>query len=114
MRNSGSDPKWPWWKAPGERCTFPSLSGGGPLTLNAEAYAVVPVRPARVLHVGIVTPALNPDSRLTTMFKLCLREEAKFIKERLTHRFGNLNAPRNRETSLRTVKPRDRALSSKS
>jgi DNA-binding transcriptional LysR family regulator len=85
-----------------------------PLTLNAEAYAVVPLRPVRVLHVGIVTPALNPDSRLTTLFKLCLREEAKFIEERLTHRFGNLNAPRNREASRRTVKPRDRALSSKS
>jgi DNA-binding transcriptional LysR family regulator len=68
-----------------------------PLTLNAEAYAVVPLRPVRVLHVGIVTPALNPDSRLTTLFKLCLREEAKSIKERLTHRFGNLNAPRNRK-----------------
>jgi DNA-binding transcriptional LysR family regulator len=62
-----------------------------PLTLNAEAYAVVPLRPVRVLHVGIVTPALNPDSRLTTLFKSCLREEAKSIKERLTHRFGNLN-----------------------
>jgi hypothetical protein len=61
-----------------------------------------------------VTPALNPDSRLTTLFKLCLREEAKSIKERLTHRFGNLNAPRNRVASLRTAKPRDRALSSKS
>jgi DNA-binding transcriptional LysR family regulator len=85
-----------------------------PLALNAEAYAVVPLRPVRVLHVGIVTPALNPDSRLTTLFKLCLREEAKSTKERLTHRFGNLNAPRNREVSLRTARPRDRALSSKS
>lgn len=78
-----------------------------PLTLNAEAYAVVPLRPVRVLHVGIVTPALNPDSRLTTLFKLCLREEAKSIKERLIRRFGNLNAPRNREASLRRAKLRD-------
>jgi hypothetical protein len=64
--------------------------------------------------VGIVTPALSPDSRLTTLFKLCLREKAKSIKERLTHRFGNLNAPRNRKVSLCTAKPHDRALSSKS
>jgi DNA-binding transcriptional LysR family regulator len=85
-----------------------------PLTLNAEAYGVVPLRPVRMLHVGLVTPALNPASRLTTLFKLCLREEAKSIKERLTHRFGNLNTPRNREASPRTAKPRDRALSSKS
>ena len=85
-----------------------------PLTLNAEAYAVVPLKPVRVLQVGIVTPALNPDSRLTTLFKLCLREEAKSIKERFTHRFGNLNAPRNREATLRTAKPRDRMRSSKS
>jgi DNA-binding transcriptional LysR family regulator len=85
-----------------------------PLTLNPEAYAVVPLRPLRLLRLGIVTPALNPDSRLTTLFKLCLREEAKSIKERLTHRFGNLNAPRNREVSRRMAKPRDRALSSKS
>ena len=85
-----------------------------PLTFNAEAYAVVPLRPAHVLHVVIVTPALNPDSRLTKLFKLCLREEAKSIKERFTHRFGNLNAPRNRVASLRTAKPRDRTRSSKS
>jgi hypothetical protein len=85
-----------------------------PLTLNAEAYAVVPLRPVRVLRVGIVTPALNPESRLTTLFKLCLREEAKSIKERLTHRFGNLNAPRNHKAKLRTAKPRDRALSRRS
>ena len=85
-----------------------------PLTLNAEAYAVVPLRPVRMLHVGIVTPALNPDSRLTTLFKLCLREEVKSIKERLTDRFGNLKAPRNREVSRRRAKPRDRVLSSES
>jgi DNA-binding transcriptional LysR family regulator len=27
-----------------------------PLTLNPEAYAVVPLRPLRLLHLGIVTP----------------------------------------------------------
>jgi hypothetical protein len=77
-----------------------------PLTLHSEAYAVVPLRPLHVLHVGIATPALNPDSRVTTLFKLCLREVAKSIKQRLTHRFGNLNTPRNREINVGKVKPR--------
>ncbi len=67
-----------------------------PLTLNPEAYAVVPLRPLRLLHLGIVTPALNPDSRATTQFKLCLREETKSIKAALLHRLGSLGVARNR------------------
>ena len=70
-----------------------------PLTLNPEAYAVVPLRPLRLLHLGIVTPALNQDSRSTTQFKLCLREETKSIKEALFHRFGSRGVARNRGRS---------------
>jgi DNA-binding transcriptional LysR family regulator len=70
-----------------------------PITLNPEAYAVMPIRPLRLLHLGIVTPALNPDSRSTTQFKLCLREETKSIKEGLLHRFGSLGGARNRGPS---------------
>jgi DNA-binding transcriptional LysR family regulator len=70
-----------------------------PLTLNPEAYAVVPLRPLRMLRLGIVTPALNPNSRSTTQFKLCLREETKSIKEGLFHRFGSLDEARNRGRS---------------
>jgi DNA-binding transcriptional LysR family regulator len=70
-----------------------------PLALNPEAYAVVPLRPLRLLHLGIVTPALNPDSQSTTQFKLCLREETKLIKDGLRHRFGSLGEPQSRSGS---------------
>jgi hypothetical protein len=70
-----------------------------PLTLNPEAYAVVPLKPLRLLHLGIATPALNPHSRSTTQFKLCLREETKLIKDVLFHRFGSLGETRNRRRS---------------
>jgi hypothetical protein len=83
------------------------------LTLNAEAFAVVPIRPLHMLHVGIATPVLNPDSRLMALVKSCLREEARSIKQRLTLRFGNLNAARNREANLGRIKPSSRTSAAK-
>ena len=67
-----------------------------PMTINTEAYAVVPLKPVHILHIGIVTPALNPESRLTAAFKACLREEASSIEQRLARRFGKLQLRSNR------------------
>jgi DNA-binding transcriptional LysR family regulator len=62
-----------------------------PLTLDSEAFAFVPMKPLHTVHVGIVTPPLKPDSRLTTLFKASLREEAKAIEQRLARRLVNPN-----------------------
>jgi hypothetical protein len=58
------------------------------LTLDPDGFALVPVKPLHVVQVGIITPPLKADSRLTTLFKDALREEAKAIEQRLARHLG--------------------------
>ena len=58
-----------------------------PLMLNTQDYALVPIRPSRLVHIGIVESALEPATRLTGLFKASLREEAERVKRRLASRF---------------------------
>jgi DNA-binding transcriptional LysR family regulator len=58
-----------------------------PLALDSRAYALVPLKPHRKVAVGIVTPLLKPESRLTAAFKTCLGEEAHIVENRLAHYF---------------------------
>jgi DNA-binding transcriptional LysR family regulator len=60
-----------------------------PLALDPCAYALVPLKPHRKVEVGIVTPPWKPESRLTAVFKTCLREEAKIVEHRLARYFGS-------------------------
>jgi DNA-binding transcriptional LysR family regulator len=58
-----------------------------PLALDPGAYALVPLKPYRKVEVGIVTPPLKPESRLTAAFKTCLREEAHIVENRVAQYF---------------------------
>lgn len=60
-----------------------------PLAINPKSFALVPLKPLRMVQSSIVTPALKPESRLTAEFKACLREEAQAIEKRLALLLGS-------------------------
>lgn len=62
------------------------------LAIDPESFALVPLRPLRVVQSSIVTPALKPESRLIADFKTCLREEAKAIEKRVALLLRNAGA----------------------
>ena len=52
-----------------------------PLAIDPKSFALVPLKPLRMVQSSIVTPALKPESRLPIAeFKACLREEAQVIR----------------------------------
>ena len=59
-----------------------------PLAIDPTSFALVPLKPSRMLQSSIVTPALKPESRLTADFKTCLREEARSIEKRVALLLG--------------------------
>ena len=63
-----------------------------PLAIDPKSFALVPLKPLRVVQSGIVTPALKPESRLTAEFKACLREEVQLIEKRVALLPGNSGA----------------------
>ena len=60
-----------------------------PLAIDPKSFALVPLKPLRVVQSSIVTPALKPESRLTAEFKACLREEADSVEKRLALLLGS-------------------------
>jgi DNA-binding transcriptional LysR family regulator len=57
------------------------------LTANRDAFAVVPLKPLRMIQASMITPAMKPESRLMRDFKNCLREEARLVEEQLSQLF---------------------------
>lgn len=57
------------------------------LCIDCDAFAVVPVKPLRMIQAGMVIPTMKPKSRIMRDFKNCLREEAKMIEKRLSQLF---------------------------
>jgi len=51
---------------------------------DREDYAVVPLKPMRMIQVSMVTQALKPESRLVRAFKACLQQEAKTVEKKLS------------------------------
>jgi hypothetical protein len=64
-----------------------------PLAIDAGLFAMVPVKPFRMMQTSIFTPVLKAESRLIAEFKLCLREEAEGIEKRVASLLGNSGAP---------------------
>lgn len=60
-----------------------------PLAIGAKSFAMVPVKPFRMMQTSIYTPVLKAESRLIAEFKLALREEAKAIEKRAALLLGN-------------------------
>ena len=63
-----------------------------PLAIDPKAFALVPLKPLRMLQSSIVTPALKPESRLTAEFKACLHQEAQSIEKRVALLLANSGA----------------------
>jgi len=71
-----------------------------PLAHDPEAFALVPVRPARMVRIGFFTPTLAPESRLVAAFKGCLKAEARLIEHKLAQRLkgGPVRSARRRQS----------------
>jgi DNA-binding transcriptional LysR family regulator len=66
-----------------------------PLAIDPKLFALVPLRPLRMVQTSIFTPVLVPESRMATAFKACLREEARAIEQRVALLLGHsIPAPR--------------------
>jgi DNA-binding transcriptional LysR family regulator len=59
-----------------------------PLAIGPDLFALVPLRPLRMMPTHICTPVLKPESRLMAEFKTCLREEAQSIQQRVAPLLG--------------------------
>jgi DNA-binding transcriptional LysR family regulator len=63
-----------------------------PLAINPKLFALVPLKPLRMIQTSIFTPVLAPQSRLMAEFKLCLREEARLLEKRVASLLGGAAA----------------------
>ena len=63
-----------------------------PLAMDPGLFALVPLKPLRMIQTSIFTPALAPESRSLAAFKVCLREEAKVIEKRVAALMGKAGA----------------------
>jgi len=63
-----------------------------PLAINAGLFALVPLKPLRMIQTSIFTPALAPQSRLVAEFKDCLRQEGRLLEKRVAALLGGSSA----------------------
>jgi hypothetical protein len=63
-----------------------------PLAIDPKLFALVPLKPLRMVQTSIFTPVLKPESRLVAEFKDCLREEAKSLEKRVAALLGKSGA----------------------
>jgi DNA-binding transcriptional LysR family regulator len=63
-----------------------------PLAIDPGVFALVPLRPSRMIQTSIFTPALAPESRVIAEFKACLREEAHSLEKRVALLLGSSGA----------------------
>jgi len=54
-----------------------------PLAIAPRSFALVPLKPLRMVQTSIFTPILKPESRSVAEFKACLREEAQALEKRV-------------------------------
>jgi DNA-binding transcriptional LysR family regulator len=59
-----------------------------PLAIGPEFFALVPIKPFRMLQTNIFTPVLKRESRLIAEFKACLREETQAIEKQVASLLG--------------------------
>jgi DNA-binding transcriptional LysR family regulator len=52
-------------------------------------FAVVPIRPLRMVQTSFIVPTMKPESRVTRDFKACLIEEARVFEKRLSRLFAD-------------------------
>jgi DNA-binding transcriptional LysR family regulator len=59
-----------------------------PLAIDPALFALVPLKPLRMIQTSIFFPALAPESRLVAEFKAYLREEAQAVEKRVARALG--------------------------
>jgi DNA-binding transcriptional LysR family regulator len=64
------------------------------MAIDPDLFALVPLRPARMMRTSIYTPLLRPQSRLVEAFKECLREEARAIEDKMAALLGRSGTKR--------------------
>ena len=74
-----------------------------PLAIDPKSFALVPLKPLRMVQTSIFTPILALESRLIAEFNACLREEARLLEKRVASFLGNADAARIR-MSTRSLK----------
>jgi DNA-binding transcriptional LysR family regulator len=57
------------------------------LSIDSDAFAVVPVRPVRLVQASMIIPTMKPESRLVRDFKNCMHDEARIVEKRLSQLF---------------------------
>jgi DNA-binding transcriptional LysR family regulator len=58
----------------------------------SDDFAVVPIRPLRMIQTSFIVPITKPESRVTRDFKACLIEEARVFEKRLSQLYAQLPA----------------------
>jgi DNA-binding transcriptional LysR family regulator len=74
-----------------------------PLAIDPGSFALVPLKPLRMVQTSIFSPILAPESRLIAEFKACLREEGALLEKRVASLLSNYGTERIR-TSTRSHK----------
>lgn len=59
-----------------------------PLAIDPASFALVPLKPMRMVQTCIFTPVLMPESRFLAEFKTCLREEGRSLEKRVAALLG--------------------------
>ena len=63
-----------------------------PLAIDPDLFALVPLKPLRMIQTSVFTPALAPQSRLVAEFKDCLRQEGRLLEKRVAALLGGSSA----------------------
>jgi hypothetical protein len=73
------------------------------LSHDRDAFAVVPVRPLRLVQASIIIPTMKPESRLVRDFKNCMHEEARIVEKRLSQLFRHPVTKHGKERSRKEL-----------
>lgn len=80
-----------------------------PLAINPASFALVPLKPLRMVQTSIFTPILAPESRLIAEFKTCLREEGAVLEKQVALLLNNNSAKKIRTSTTSHKKLRCQA-----
>jgi DNA-binding transcriptional LysR family regulator len=73
------------------------------LSKDYDSFAVIPVRPLRMVQASMIIPTMKPESRLVRDFKNRLHEEAMIVENRLSQLFRNPASRRSKLTSRKEL-----------
>ena len=76
------------------------------LSIDCSAFAVVPVKPLRMIQASMVIPVVKPESRLVRDFKDCLLAEARLVEKRLSKVFRSPAGKHGKEKIPKKLKHR--------